>query len=396
MNLVTILEGKTRLTVPKASVAGPVPPTTPVFFNPAASLNRDISVAVTQADRGRTFCDALAGVGARGVRVANEVGRRMDVTMVDFNSDSLKLAARSARLNGVSKRCSFVTEEANTFLHSLFRRDQKFDYVDIDPFGTPAPYLQAAFKAVSGGGLVSVTATDTAVLCGVYPHVARRRYWATPLNNSFHHETAVRILANACRRVAATIDIGVAPVLAHSTRHYLRVFLRAEVGASKADESMKNEGYVIRCAKCGHVTQATEPSSKCEKCGARARSAGPLWAGRMVDQGVLEATLLACRKRKFAMAAKVIESLVGLNEFPPYSYSLEEICSTLKVASVSPEKVAESLESKGFKTHGQPFEKTGLKTDALHEDVVSAVREAANRRAGNGQDGFDDPVQPSQ
>src|SRR3989441_2163524 len=210
-----IVEGKTTLLVPSTSLTRSEPPTTPFFFNPAASVNRDISVAMTEAVGGVTFCDTLAGVGARGVRVANELSRRMDVTMVDFNPSALRVAQRSARAN--SLRCDFVKSEANTFLFSRFRRDSKFDFVDIDPFGTPVPYIQGAFGAAADGGVVSLTSTDTAVLCGVYPEVCGRRYSSLPLKNEFKHETALRILLNACRRIAGMNDIGIEPVAAHST-----------------------------------------------------------------------------------------------------------------------------------------------------------------------------------
>src|SRR5713101_9359424 len=123
-----IVEGRTTLLVPSASLTKSEPPTTPFFFNPAASVNRDISVAITEAVSGGTFCDSLAGVGARGVRVANELSRRMNVTMVDFNPSALRVAERSARAN--SLRCDFVKSEANTYLFSRFGRDSKFEFVD--------------------------------------------------------------------------------------------------------------------------------------------------------------------------------------------------------------------------------------------------------------------------
>src|SRR2546425_12444862 len=152
ISLRRIVEGRTTLFVPSASLTRTEPPTTPFFFNPAASVNRDISIAITEAvgGGGATFCDSLAGIGARGVRVANELSRRIDVTMVDFNPSALRVARRNARANSL-KRCEFVRSEANTFLFSRFRRDSKFDFVDIDPFGTPVPYMQGAFAAAADG-----------------------------------------------------------------------------------------------------------------------------------------------------------------------------------------------------------------------------------------------------
>ena len=61
-------EGSTDLYVPAESLRAKEPKTFPAFFNPAARVNRDVSVAVAKATRPATFLDALAGVGARGVR----------------------------------------------------------------------------------------------------------------------------------------------------------------------------------------------------------------------------------------------------------------------------------------------------------------------------------------
>ena len=103
VNLVKHKEGETTLIVPGASLTMDPPPTSPVFYNPAASLNRDVSVAVTAASGAETFCDSMAGVGARGLRAAKEVESIDRVELVDFNPDALAIAKRAALLNGVAQ-----------------------------------------------------------------------------------------------------------------------------------------------------------------------------------------------------------------------------------------------------------------------------------------------------
>ncbi len=375
-----IIEGRTSLNVPSASLISREPPTTPFFFNPAARVNRDISVAITKVAKGDTFCDSLAGVGSRGVRIANEVSREICVTLVDFNERALRTARGNARANSVGERCEFVKSETNTFLFSRFRRDSKFDFVDLDPFGTPAPYLQGGFNAVAEGGVVSVTATDTAVLCGVYPEVAYRRYLSLPLRNEFKHETAIRLLLNACRRIAAMNDIGVEAVAAHSTKHYVRVYVRARVGATRADSSAKFEGFITSCRKCGHRVSSAEPIVVCEQCTARVVPAGPVWVGPLADTTVVGAAVAVCRRDGFDEGIQVLTGLIGVNEFPPYGYSLEEICANLGVPGVSRDKVMHRLSSTGYKVLRQPFEKTGLKTDATYSAVADTVRSLSKDR----------------
>jgi len=372
-------EGRTRLFVPRESLLSDVPPTVPAFFNPAASTNRDVTVAMTEAAGGATFCDSLSGVGARGLRVATEGAHDIEVTLVDFNRDALKLAEKSARANGVKGRCTIACEEARTFLHSRYGKGEKFDLVDVDPFGTPAPFLHALVSAVSDGGVVSATATDTAALCGVYPAVSRRRYSAKPLNNHFHHETGARILLNAVRREAGILDRGMVPLAAHSTRHYIRVYARVEDGAAKADAALRNEGYVTACSKCHHVAASGVPPKACEECGGKVRWAGPLWVGALTDKKVLSKAAEAAKKGGLDGARRILVGLEGVDAFPPWGYSIDGICSQLGVATVPEARVRKILADAGFTSGRQPFEKTGLKTVAPYAEVLEAVRRASLR-----------------
>jgi len=374
VSLQKIIEGRTSLFVPSSALSAREPPTTPVFFNPAARINRDVSVAVTGVLPGKTFCDSLAGIGSRGIRIASEVSREVHVTLVDFNELALKIARRNAKGNSVLDRCSFVGGEANTFLFSRFRRDSKFEFIDIDPFGTPVPYLAGGFNAGADGGVISVTATDTAVLCGVYPRVAERRYLSVPLKNEFKHETAIRILLNACRRIAAMKDIGIEPVVAHSTRHYVRVFLRMRVGGTRADRSARHEGFLSLCKRCGERTSSEQPALLCPHCGARVGVAGPIWVGPLLEPEVLRDSLDFCFKNNFVAAAAALRVMTGLNDLPPYGYSVEEVCSRLRVPSVSQATLMEKLDASGYKAMTQPFEKRGFKTDANYAVVSELVR----------------------
>jgi tRNA (guanine26-N2/guanine27-N2)-dimethyltransferase len=374
-------EGRTRLFVPAASLTEVPPPTSPVFYNPAAALNRDVSVTIAAAAGGATFCDSMAGVGARGVRVAKEVEGIRSVSLVDFNREALKLARRSALLNRVSGKCVFSESETSSFLFSRYGSEQRFDYVDVDPFGSPVRQLQAALCATADGGMLSVTATDTAVLCGVYPEVVRRRYGAAAINNHFNHETAVRILTGAIARAAAQLDIGVEPAAAHSTRHYVRVYARVRVGASKADTSVGNLGYVSWCRACGHAVGSVEPVSVCEKCGKKARVAGPLWLAPLTEAKLLADAARLARSRELSAASELMSSLEGVDGYPPWCFSIEGICSSLKVATAPEDGVYKHLVGAGHRVMRTPFEKTGIKTDADYGEVRDAVRSAASDKA---------------
>ena len=70
----------------------------------------------------------------------------------------------------------------------------RFNLIDLDPYGSPAPFLDSAVQAVSDGCLLCVTAMDMAVLCGNSPETCYTKYGAIALKTGSCHEFALRIL----------------------------------------------------------------------------------------------------------------------------------------------------------------------------------------------------------
>ena len=85
----------------------------------------------------------------------------------------------------MTEKCKFSRKRS--FSVSFSTREEnngdRFDAVDVDPFGTPSPFVDCALRSIKDGGLLSVSATDSGVLCGVYPKVALRKYLGLPLRN---------------------------------------------------------------------------------------------------------------------------------------------------------------------------------------------------------------------
>ncbi|HUH99990.1 MAG TPA: hypothetical protein VLY65_03010 [Nitrososphaerales archaeon] len=379
--LVLTQEGSTELFVPAESMVAKEPKTFPAFFNPAARINRDISVAIERATRPRTFLDALAGVGARGVRIANEGNREVEVTLVEFNETSARIALKNVKRNRLEGRCRVVHQESNAYLNSRFGRLERFDAVDVDPFGTPAPYVQGALTAAQDEGTISVTATDTATLCGVYPVVAHRRYGAEVRRTEFPHEAAVRILLGFCARMAGITDIGIEPIAAHSTLHYIRVYFKVLRGAARSDASLKHIGYVVECGRCHERTVAPTYAQSCPLCGAKVRPNGPQWIGSLIDEAVVSEAAQYSSAQGWKDAARALKALERTNLFPPFGYSIEGITSRERISSVRLQRVVDALEGSGRSAIREPFGSSGLKTDATYKELLTAVRESARQAA---------------
>jgi len=213
-----IKEGTTRIIVPQQHL------TKSMFYNPTMELCRDIDIASIAAfvssfpSRNLTCIDALAGTGVRGVRVANEVG--LQVTINDHSTPAYELIKRNIALNAVEERAVAYNENANVLLVQ-----HRYDLVDIDPFGSPIPFLDAACQSVKR--LLLITATDTAPLCGAHTGGVRI-YGARPLNTEYHAEMGTRILLGAVTRELGRYDKAIQPLLSYASAHFIRLIARVK------------------------------------------------------------------------------------------------------------------------------------------------------------------------
>src|SRR2546428_3079212 len=192
--------------------AGPWP-----FYNPTMGVNRDLSaIVLSKWPRPLgALLDGLAATGAWGIRMALEVGPG-HLAFNDRSRDATRLICENLRRNG-------LTSDVHTGDLSAYLGERQYDFVDIDPFGPPTPFLVAAFGAAKESSGIGITATDTAVLCGTYPKACEKRYGARPLRSAQGAEIGLRILLGYCHRLAAGGGPRIRPILSFSPGPFLRV-----------------------------------------------------------------------------------------------------------------------------------------------------------------------------
>ncbi|MBS7638416.1 tRNA (guanine(10)-N(2))-dimethyltransferase, partial [Candidatus Bathyarchaeota archaeon] len=222
----------------------------PVFYNPRMKLNRDSAVIVLKAhqrmfSKSLRLCEPMCGTGVRGIRFALEVEGLEEAVLGDVNPLAVRLAEINADLNNVSDRVRVRLMEANLLLALHASRTQRFDYIDIDPYGSPVPYIESALRACRDGGLIALTATDMAPLCGVNPRACLRRYGGWPLRTEYSKELALRLLVSSLVLAAARLEMFVNPVFSFSIDHYLRVYASVGRGARGADSCLNEVGYIL-------------------------------------------------------------------------------------------------------------------------------------------------------
>lgn len=374
---VETMEGRTRLLVPELSLTAKVPPKVPAFFNPAAKQSRDLSILAYRAFAPRlkekTLADGFTGIGARALRVAVEVPEIGQVFANDANPTAIEAARKSAELNGVSGKCRFSINEVCKFLMKGDDSEERFGIVDLDPFGTPARHVDCVLRAALDGGLVSITATDTAVLCGVYPEVCLRRYYGRPLNNSYGNETALRLLTSLIALTASRLELAVKPVFSHATMHYLRVYAQMSVSSSEANDVYASIGHMMHCFNCGHRFSAAEydGDAKCELCQKKLRIGGQLWTGPLHDK---EFVAKMAKEGADEKNKKVLDAALDEIDGVPYYFKADEISSKLRTNPHSIAKIIEKLRAAGYKASRTPFNPGAFKTDARLDRIIDVLR----------------------
>lgn len=388
-----VSEGKVKVMVPKLEAykkqpSDYAPSKAPVFYNPVMELNRDLSVLALQAyqrlvNRKISICDPLTGSGIRGVRFAAEIQGIKKVVVSDINERSFKLAQRNVHLNGVQDLVEAKHKDANCLLSCHGAPHRRFDVVDVDPFGSPVPYLDSAIRALRNKGLLAATATDMAPLCGVHTKACVRKYGGKTLRTEYCQELAVRLLAGCVGAVAAKQDIGVSVLFCHSSDHYIRVYAQICYGAKKADVSIKTLGYVLHCFNCFHRETANTffPGflETCPECGSKMSWAGPLWLGKIFDPKFCIALSEENRHTPLCNSRKITKLLSLAKEeaeAPATYYVIDQISDKLESPVPSVHAMLQSLREQGFHAVPTHFNTRGIRTDAPAMTMQQLLKKA--------------------
>lgn len=357
---IVIREGSTDIFVPQThSVHGPGKIQGTVFFNEQMSFNRDISVMLLRGlGRDLDVCDAMTATGSRAVRIANEVPGT-HVVANDINPGAIPYIERNIEINGLDN-----CEASHRNMHALLA-ERGFDYVDLDPFGSPAPFIQSCILGCKKRGVLAITATDTAPLAGAHAPKCRRRYQSEPVRGFMCHEGGLRILMCTIARELAKFDRGFKPLLSFYADHYYRTYLQVTEGAASADDTLSKLGYMHYDTKTMERGTSRLPDDD--------HRLGPFWLGPLHDQGflrTLDTAGLATEKR----CSKYLDLWTNEIDSEVFVYDMSELSSHIKM---SPPRIDDFLvylneHGRASKSHVSP---TSFKTDIPLDDLVPLYKE---------------------
>ena len=313
-----------------------------VFYNPSMKFSRDLNVEFAKTlNFDGLFLDGMAASGIRGIRLALE--SNFNVDFCDTSKLAIETINDNLKLNNLT---------ANVFhddVQNVVKR-KKYDWIDIDPFGTPAPYLNSIIENVNDNGILGIAATDTAVLCGAKPSVCFKRYGAYSMKRVAAKEVGVRILLGKIQTLAKKNGRSIEPLLSYSEGHHLRVFLR-----------VVNE----RNIPLKWLNNKMEVSDSEVK-----DSAGPIWLENIINPEFIP-------EKCEGQLGKFFEILKKEAHGPPGLFDINDMARDAQVGQTPRKlKIVESLESEGYFASVSIFSPLGIKTNAPHQARTQAVKNA--------------------
>ncbi len=358
--------------------------------------------------------EGLAATGLRAIRYANEVEAVASVDANDLDAGAVAAIARNVALNG-GAAADKVRPTRSDARVKMLTSPSSYEVVDLDPYGAPCDLLDSAVRAVVDGGLLAVTATDLAVLCGGAGEAGWAKYGSYPLHRPYGHEQAIRILLAAISTAAARAKRVIEPVLAVSIDFYVRVFVRARDAPARVQTLPQRMAYVWQSAGLdafwlqpvgravdkgrrggvrhlagqGPAVAGSDgvPSAVCPETGAALMLGGPIWGDALHDGGWVRDLLaeLGTNASAYPAGARVRALLTTVaEELPdaPLYYSLHALAKTVSAAPPPADTFRSALVNAGFRvssTHANPL---GVKTDAPPHAVWDVMRCWARAQLG--------------
>jgi tRNA (guanine26-N2/guanine27-N2)-dimethyltransferase len=283
--------------------------------------------------------DGLAASGIRGIRLNLEAG--VNVEFCDISRMATETIAGNLEMNGIKSK--IYNERVEDLL-----QDRKYDWIDIDPFGTPSPYLKAALKGLSDGGILGIAATDTAVLCGAKPSICKKRYGAVSMRRVAAKEVGVRILLSQIHNIASGMGKGIEPLLCYSEGHHLRVFVRL---GERKDIALK------------WITKDMRIVDREEK-----DAGGPLWVRKIIKAELVP-------ESQDRVLGRLLETLREEANGPPGLHDINDIAKAAGIGQTPQRiKIVESIRKLGSFASSSVFSPLGIKTDAPEDIRKQAVK----------------------
>ncbi|MCA9496166.1 MAG: hypothetical protein KC589_04445 [Nanoarchaeota archaeon] len=339
-----------------------------VFYNPQMKLNRDISLLVLKTYfnnfKAIKFCDPMAASGIRELRFLKTIPEIFEtITMGDISKTAIKNIKKNAKTNKISlKKIKLETQNAiNTIAQNYYHA------IELDPFGSPLPYIDISCQRIKHEGILSITATDTATLCGTYPKKTLRKYGIKIIKTFCFEELGLRNLIAYCQRQGAKYDKNLTPILSYSQDHYYKIFFKVEDGRKTSLETIKKLKYINYNIKTQDINiEELETKDSLGK-----TYIGPLNNKDFIKEIKTKINLISENKKVTKLLEKLENEIDELGYYNPHKLQKE-----FKIGSEAKfETIENKLKKNGFKVSRPHNNRLGIKTNAKAKDIIKILKE---------------------
>ncbi len=343
-----------------------------VFYNPRAKLGRDLGVLAMRAESARLerpleVLELMAGAGLRSKRYLLEAPVARLVAN-DANYEAFSVLERHLQDD---PRVELHNELAQRLLSRFYLEERRFDWVDLDPFGSPSPFVPFVQGVIRWEGLLYVTATDAPVLCGAQRLESLKSYDAVSALGRECHEFGLRILVGFLMRRFLQVNMRATPIMSIFDGYCWRVLLRVFKGTRGFP--LEHLGFIVqmpdgeyRATHAGvpaPVNLEWSPSTTI-------RWVGPLWLGPLHDHGFLSAMFKEAREPYFEEARRFLTKLNRELDELPIVYNLSVVADRLD-RSVPPTREAiKFLRAQGYRASHVHHSGNSVRTDAPYATLL--------------------------
>ncbi|MGQ9881257.1 MAG: hypothetical protein ACUVSV_10415 [Armatimonadota bacterium] len=348
-----------------------------LFFNPRARLARDFGVIALRAEadlqeRRLHVIDLMAGVGTRGIRYALEAPVER-IVLNDGNPAAEEAIRHNLVRNAIPSevQVEVTCEQVHRLCYAIRLRDERFDWVDLDAFGSPSVYWHAASLVPRWDGVLYLTATDMAALCGKLREPAIRHYGAVTRPWECADEIGARVLLGALQQSAGERGLYWQPLFVLDEGYAMRFAVRLRYGS--AEFPVNHIGWLAKCMGC--YTQTALPLhvtvGRCRVCGSEdVQWAGPLWTGSLYDTEFLHLMSVEARKSGHQTILRLLRLMADEADAPAGYYAMSELGKRTHLSHLPPvDTLIQRLRQKGYEASRTHFETSAFKTNAPYPIV---------------------------
>ncbi|OKH25958.1 tRNA (guanine-N1)-methyltransferase [Hydrococcus rivularis NIES-593] len=347
------------------------------FYRSASQVVRDLGVlaaAIYKSDRGiLRVIDAMTGCGVRTLRYWLESGADW-IWANDSNPEIRPVLENNLKDAIASGQCQITHTDANRIFFDCYNRRDYYDLVDVDCFGSAAPYLHTALWATKIGGLLYLTSTDGRTATGHQPENSLSIYGAYTRCHPASQEQVLRLLIGSAQQAAASIKLGIEPIFSLFTGQTYRVMLRL---LAKPCLTPENYGFLGYCHQCGDyqvVSWRKLGKTCCQRDGSLLILSGPMWLGQLHHREQLRRMQSLAQRLEWSKRLELLATMEAETDFPPYFYTLTEIGRRGKLDLPKRSHLIQALQERGYRATITHINAQAIKTNADLMACISIAR----------------------